>query len=82
MPLCGVSGLPIWQQGITCSHTGSKKEADLSDVLKDGNEPSSEYASKHLTSTYTVADLFEFVKKWDSSGKGVLSKSAEEPLND
>ena len=68
MPLCGVSGLPIWQQGVTCSHIGSKKEADISDVLKAGTEPTSEYASKYLTSTYNVADLFRFVKPWDSSG--------------
>ncbi|MEE1046341.1 MAG: hypothetical protein U0M60_02835 [Clostridia bacterium] len=46
-----------------------KKEINASDVLKDGNEPSSEYASKHLTSTYTVADLFNFVKTYDKSFK-------------
>ena len=68
MPLCGVSGLPIWQQGVTCCHTGSIKEADISGVLKAGTNPTSEYTSKHLTSTYTVADLFEFVKPWDFSG--------------
>ena len=81
MPLCGVSGLPIWQQGVTCSHIGSKNEACLPAAY---NIKRVEQASKSATSTTkdNISQESDIVKKWDFSGKGVLSKNAEEPWND
>ena len=50
-----------------------KNEADISGVLKAGTNPTSEYTSKHLTSTYKVADLFEFVNGYSrKTGDGTV----------